>query len=428
MPPKSKKNEPSKKTLEKAKTKVVEDKTFGLKNKKGNKQQKFIQQVEKTVMSGGSKTAKQIAKEQEEKFAKKDAKKREKAELNDLFRPVEQKVAKGADPKSVLCAFFKAGSCSKGDKCKFSHDLNIQRKGEKRNMFAKEEEKDNMEDWDEAKLEDVVNKKHGESNKKKMETKIICKFFLDAVENSKYGWFWECPTGPGCHYKHCLPEGFVLKKDMKKAEEGKEKISLEELIEKERAALGSNNLTMVNLETFLKWKEKKKKEKIAALKKEKDAKKSKLKAGQSSGISGREMFEFNPDLIMNEMDDEDGGGDLDLSKFKREDDGDDDTTSSGVVEIDLAAIAAAAQEVDGTGSKRGEVAPAAPTALTNGVNTPEDDSCKLSIATGGASAPDDPGSGQLTNGAPVVDIDENLFDDDDLLDIDQELETLELEE
>lgn len=39
------------------------------------------------------------------------------------------------DPKSVLCAFFKSGQCSKGDKCKFSHDVNIARKTEKRSMY-----------------------------------------------------------------------------------------------------------------------------------------------------------------------------------------------------------------------------------------------------------------------------------------------------
>lgn len=32
------------------------------------------------------------------------------------------------DPKSVLCAFYKQGQCTKGAKCKFSHDLLIERK------------------------------------------------------------------------------------------------------------------------------------------------------------------------------------------------------------------------------------------------------------------------------------------------------------
>jgi len=41
----------------------------------------------------------------------------------------------GTDPRSVLCAFYKVGQCMKGDKCKFSHDLSIGRKAEKRSMY-----------------------------------------------------------------------------------------------------------------------------------------------------------------------------------------------------------------------------------------------------------------------------------------------------
>ena len=49
MPPKGKDKGPSAKTLKKEKEKTVEDKTFGLKNKKGSKQQKYIAQTEKQV-------------------------------------------------------------------------------------------------------------------------------------------------------------------------------------------------------------------------------------------------------------------------------------------------------------------------------------------------------------------------------------------
>ena len=56
MPPKKKEPKgPSNKTIQKEKAKVVEDKTFGLKNKKGAKQQNFIKSVTNQVMQGGDK-------------------------------------------------------------------------------------------------------------------------------------------------------------------------------------------------------------------------------------------------------------------------------------------------------------------------------------------------------------------------------------
>ena len=43
-----------------------------------------------------------------------------------------------------------------------------------------------MDEWDQEKLEAVVNQKHG--TEKNRPTDIICKFFLDAVERKQYGW------------------------------------------------------------------------------------------------------------------------------------------------------------------------------------------------------------------------------------------------
>lgn len=58
--------------------------------------------------------------------------------MNAIFKPVPQvqKLSAGADPKSVLCLFFKQGHCSKGDKCKFSHDLSLENKTEKRSIYV----------------------------------------------------------------------------------------------------------------------------------------------------------------------------------------------------------------------------------------------------------------------------------------------------
>lgn len=68
-----------------------------------------------------------------------------------------QKVPFGVDPKTVLCTFYKQGNCEKGKKCKFSHDLSVERKGEKKNLYQDtregEEEakkKDDMAEWDEG--------------------------------------------------------------------------------------------------------------------------------------------------------------------------------------------------------------------------------------------------------------------------------------
>jgi len=415
MPPK-KKDGPSKKTEQKKKEKVIEDKTFGLKNKKGNKQQKYIQNVTQQVQHGNQSRVQ--AREEKEREKKKDEKKKLQEEINLLFRPVSQTVSKGADPKSVLCAFFKQGQCTKGSKCKFSHDLTIERKTEKRNMYETEKE-ETMEDWDQAKLEEAVKKKHGDTEKAKSTTAIICKHFLDAVENNKYGWFWECPLEKGkktkCMYRHALPPGFVLKKDQKKAEK-EEKISIEELVETERAALG-HDTTRVTLETFLKWKERKKKEKMEAMKVELAKKKSDFKAGKSAGISGRQMFEFNPELMTGD-DDDDGGA----VAFEREVEADDPTVK--VKDVDLGGFTATDVDNSGTQSTADR--------LKNGAASNEAD--KLDEAAGGgtsrlqvdADAAVAAAVAATINGG--LDIDEDLFAGDDMDQIDEDLDTLELDD
>ncbi|XP_041374968.1 zinc finger CCCH domain-containing protein 15-like [Gigantopelta aegis] len=429
MPPKAKKNEPSKKTEQKKKDKVVEDKTFGLKNKKGAKQQKFIQQVEKQVKFGNQKTSKLATETEKERTKKKDDKQRELDELNALFRPV-QSVTRGVDPKSVLCAFYKQGQCTKGDKCKFSHDLNISRKGEKKSVYDDVRNEDTMENWDEAKLEDVINKKHGEAELSKPKTAIICKFFLEAVENNKYGWFWSCPNGGNkCMYRHALPAGFVLKKDQKK-EDKKDEISLEELIEKERAALGFET-TRVTLESFLKWKARKKQEKIATMVEENEKKKNDFKQGKLLGISGRQMFEFNPDL-MNEDDEEAEAFDIERELEDEEDD-------TRVVDINLEMLSAGAKEVDGTGTQMTIEArkQLAERLKSNDVVKNDDEAEKLDMAgalptmeNNTAKDGTNTTSTAAVNGDVVADvpIDEDLFAGDDIDFLDDDLDNLDVED
>ncbi|XP_011499076.1 PREDICTED: zinc finger CCCH domain-containing protein 15 homolog [Ceratosolen solmsi marchali] len=344
MPPK-KAPAPSKKTEQKKKEKVIEDKTFGIKNKKGAKQQKFIQQVEKQVKSGGIHPRK--LDDPNVKKLEKEKKLKEQQELALIFKPIQhQKIDKGIDPKSVVCTFFKQGQCTKGDKCKFSHDLSIERKAEKRSLYCDvdkdaDKETDTMDDWDEDKLKQVVEKKHATGGNRPT-TDIICKHFLEAVEKSKYGWFWECPSGQKCFYRHALPPGFVLKKDIKK-EEKKDEISLEDLIEKERANLGPHQ-TKITLETFLAWKKRKLREKQQQAIKEEEKKRNDLKAGRQVGISGREMFYFNPDLAAGDGSVDDDGDEA-IVHYDREE----DEENVEYRELDIDRLVLEASQVDTTG-------------------------------------------------------------------------------
>ncbi|KAF8474596.1 hypothetical protein BDZ91DRAFT_711323 [Kalaharituber pfeilii] len=308
--------------------KVVEDKTFGLKNKKGAKVQQQIARLQSQVKASGTPEQKRKEAEKAKREADKKAAEAAKAEVAALFKPVQvQKVPFGADPKSVLCVYFKAGNCEKGKRCKFSHDPAVERKTVKKDLYSDErgtskedKEKDTMDNWDEEKLRAVVKSKHGNPQ---TTTDIVCKYFIEAVENSKYGWFWTCPNGgETCKYKHSLPPGFVLKtKEQRAAEKALHDksplatLTLEDFLETERHKL-TGTLTPVTEETFRKWKaerlSKKEAEEQARLAKE---------------ATGRMLFEKG-DWRDELSDDEDGGGDsdddgdtFDLAELRKETEG-----------------------------------------------------------------------------------------------------------
>jgi len=237
-----------------------------------------------------------------------------------LLKPVQtQKIPFGVDPKTLLCAFYKAGSCDKGNKCKFSHDPDVERKVQKRNLYddTRELDKsaDTMETWDEDKLRKVVLSKHGNP---RTTTDIVCKHFIDAIETQKFGWFWECPNGgEKCQYRHALPPGFVLKSERKALEDAEKAntISLEEFLEVERHKLGPN-LTPVTPETFAKWKRTrmdKKQVEEDAVKKTKEATHA---AGKNTGMSGRDLFTFNPEWFEDSEEEEEE--DWDLENYRRQ--------------------------------------------------------------------------------------------------------------
>lgn len=314
MPPKNRK-EQDKAAKAKAKAKSGEDKGFGMKNK--NKSKKVQNQIQQMQQGADGGLAKKREAEQKRKAEEKKASEQAKKEAAAMFGIQQQKVPFGVDPKSILCEFFKNGVCTKGNKCKFSHDPNVGRKDAKKDLYTDaradakaEKEADTMDNWDEEKLRKVIMSKHGNP---KTTTDKICKFFIEAVENDKYGWFWVCPNGGHeCMYKHALPPGFVLKtKEQKRlerlAKEAEPQITLEEFIEMERGRLDRSKFTPITLETFKKWKLQQKAKKAAERKKEEQSGKRQL--------TGREILTKKyADKYYQEEENE--GDEMDLSEFR----------------------------------------------------------------------------------------------------------------
>ena len=311
----AKKQQESQKNKNTKQTKAAADKTFGLKNKnKSTKLQQYVAQVESQTNSSAAAKRKQA--DNERKAAERKAAEAAQAEARALFNKAmpTQKVDVGVDPKSVVCAFFKQGLCNKGARCKFSHDLGVERKGAKRDLYSDERENDRSQDtmdkWDDEKLREVVLSKHGNP---KTTTDKICKYFIEAVENGKYGWFWVCPNGGDtCKYRHSLPPGFKLKT---KEEQRLERqaaanapvITLEEFIETERAKLPKNK-TPITFATFTEWKKKREEKKAKSAEEEVKNKKVPL-TGRQLMLSGR----YN-----NNTTDDDGGDSWDLEALRKE--------------------------------------------------------------------------------------------------------------
>ncbi|KAI9828100.1 MAG: hypothetical protein M1832_003627 [Thelocarpon impressellum] len=314
------------------------DKTFGMKNKKGSTAKKQIAQLQAQQSSAKTPEQKRKDAEKAQREAEKKAAEDAKRETAELFKPVQvQKVPFGVDPKTVVCQFYKKGNCEKGKRCKFSHDLAVERKAEKKNLYTDgregegegDKKEESMDDWDEEKLRSVVKSKHGNPQ---TTTDKVCKYFIDAVENGKYGWFWQCPNGGDkCMYKHSLPPGFVLKtKEQRAAEKAMmeksplKTLTLEDFLEAARQNL-TGALTPVTPETFAKWK----KERL-------DKKAAEDEARKAKEATGRAMFEK---------------GDWDISDSEEEEDDEDDEEEDAGDTWNLDALR---RETEAAGERREE--------------------------------------------------------------------------
>ncbi|EGD77612.1 hypothetical protein PTSG_08707 [Salpingoeca rosetta] len=248
--------------------------------------------------------------------AQRKAEQEEKAMMNSLFKPVRPKVKPLPQKKKKV---------------------EKEPEPEKKDLYTDDRDKkqSTSADWDQATLEKVVNERHGK--KKQPPTDKVCKYFLDAVEKGKYGWFWTCPNGgDDCKYRHALPPGYVLKKDRKKKQEEEAKMTLEELIDRERAELSKRtNLTPVNPDTFAKWKKKKIAEKKKALKEANKKKKKEFLSGNTSAkVTGRDFFSFRPEMGGTDTNDDEGGTFDDLTKKDKENNGEAQDGQAAVKEFD----------------------------------------------------------------------------------------------
>ena len=276
------------------------DKTFGMKNKKGNKNQQMIAQQQKMQRGGDDDYEKQRLRE---KKAAEDALNMvlftEAKKKNEIKRAAEAACAKKQEEKAP----------------------------DKRNIYEdsrEAKEADGMESWDEEKLRSVIEGKGGAGERVKSE--IVCKHFLDAIEKKNYGWFWECPNGGDkCQYRHCLPAGYVLKTDAKEVE--KKELLLEDIIEEKRKAVVTR--TPVTLERLQTWLQAKKDRQAAEEDKKLEEAKEQYKKGKRPAISGRALFTIDPSLFV----DDDAAGGVDFEKGGGDDGDDDDDDQRGAVDL-----------------------------------------------------------------------------------------------
>lgn len=284
MPKKPKGGKASKKMKEIKK--FVEDKTFGMKNKKKSKKiGNFVKQLAGGEKGGYEKMQAEIYKEKEKK-----------KKLMEERKLLVNVFAKNAKKKGEeICQYFKAGLCKKGKKCQFSHNVSTTvTHSNKLDIYTDQRvamfgNKDTIDDWNQEKLNEAVNyneKKYNAVNK----TEKICKNFLEAVEKKKYGWFWVCPNGYNCIYRHCLPPDYVFKSDKKVVEE-KKVDDLAQKIDAERDKLDGKKLTPVTKELFDKWL-KKRRERLEKARKERiNAELKSMGFNIKKKATGRELFE-----------------------------------------------------------------------------------------------------------------------------------------
>ena len=135
-------------------------------------------------------------------------------------------------------------------------------------------------------------------------------------KKKQYGWKWECPNGDECHYRHSLPEGYILVTAKEKQEEmtSEEYMNLEAQIDEERARISVNG-TKVDEKSFLEWKKKR-----DEFRKIEEAEKVELekKLHQKSKLTGVQLFKKQAELFKDDEDAQDLKEEQEQEKKERE--------------------------------------------------------------------------------------------------------------
>lgn len=75
--------------------------------------------------------------------------------------------------------------------------------------------------------------------------------------------------------------------------------------------MDQSKLTPITKETFAEWKKTRVSKKEAEAQAKESVKSATAQAGKLSGLSGRDLFTYNPELLLGDEDDDDEGGDED---------------------------------------------------------------------------------------------------------------------